>query len=211
MKKTLISLLFSAAVFASTNHTATVLETMSSGGYTYMKVHEGQKDYWIAMTQRAVKKGESISYSEQGWMQNFHSKTLNRTFDSILFAGSASPATPTLVKALQTAPKTVMKSNFSEKGVISVAELFANRDKYVGKTVTLKGKVTKTSSGIMKLNWVHLQDGSNFQNMNDIVFTSTQTPPAVGKVIYAKGKVIKDKDFGYGYFYPVIIQEATFK
>lgn len=63
----------------------------------------------------------------------------------------------------------------------------------------------------MKLNWLHIQDGSNFQNMNDLIFTSTQNLPKVGSVIYAAGKVIKDKDFGYGYFYPLIIQEASFK
>jgi len=208
MKKTLLSLLFSATLFAATQHTATVLETMSSGGYTYMKVQDGTKNYWIAMTQRAVKKGDSISYSEQGWMQNFHSKTLNKTFDSILFAANAEQKSAEILKKMKPSQ---MHSELQEKGTLSIAELFANRDKYVNKTVTVKGKVTKTSSGIMKLNWVHLQDGSNFQNMNDLVFTSTQTPPRVGDIIYATGKLIKDKDFGYGYFYPVIIQESSFK
>ncbi|MDF1877649.1 hypothetical protein JHD47_07430 [Sulfurimonas sp. SAG-AH-194-L11] len=208
MKKTLLALLLGAALFAGTNHTAVIQETMSSGGYTYMKVKDSAKTYWIAMTQRDVKKGDTISYTEQGWMQNFHSKTLNRTFDSILFAGNAQKPK----KQLQTEQfKTNMHSDYKEKNTISIAELFANRDKYVGKVVTLKGKVTKTSSGIMKLNWLHLQDGSNFQNMNDIVFTSTQALPAVGTVIYAKGTVVKDKDFGYGYFYPLIIQNASFK
>ncbi len=63
----------------------------------------------------------------------------------------------------------------------------------------------------MKLNWLHIQDGSNFQNMNDLVFTSTQVLPALGTIIYAKGTVLKDKDFGYGYFYPLIIQNASFE
>ena len=208
MKKTLLSLLLSATLFAATQHTATVLESMSSGGYTYMKVQDGSKSYWIAMTQRDVKKGDSINYSEQGWMQNFHSKTLNRTFDSILFAGNAEVKSAEVLKKIVPSK---MNSDLQEKGTMSIAELFANRDKYVNKTVIVKGKVTKTSSGIMKLNWVHLQDGSNFQNMNDLVFTSTQNPPKVGSVVYATGKLIKDKDFGYGYFYPVIIQESKFK
>lgn len=38
------------------------------------------------MTQRDVKIGDTIEYTEQGWMKNFHSKTLNRSFDNILFA-----------------------------------------------------------------------------------------------------------------------------
>ena len=208
MKKTLSALLLSAALFAGANHTGVIQETMSSGGYTYMKVQEGKKSHWIAMTQREVKKGDTINYTEQGWMQNFHSKTLDRTFDSILFAGNIEKPKP---QAQIQKFKTNMHSDYKEKNVLSVAELFANRDKYVGKTVTVKGKVTKTSNGIMKLNWLHIQDGSNFQNMNDLVFTSTQAVPAVGTVIYAKGTVVKDKDFGYGYFYPLIIQNASFK
>jgi len=207
MKKTLLSILLSVGLYASTNHSAKVLETMSSGGYTYMKVQDKNNNYWIAMTQRDVKVGDTINYTEQGWMKNFHSKTLNRTFDSILFAANQTKKAPT---AKPTIPSK-MQSDYQEKGVTSIAELFANRDKYAGKIITVKGKVTKTSSTIMNLNWIHIQDGSNFQNMNDLVFTSTQEVPKVGSVVYAKGKLIKDKDFGYGYFYPVIIQEATFK
>ena len=208
MKKILLALLFGAALFAGVNHSGIVTETMSSGGYTYMKVNEGKKSYWVAMTQRTVKKGDSVSFTEQGWMQNFHSKTLNRTFDSILFAANVDESK---AKVQTQQFKTNMHSEYKEKNTLTIAELFANRDKYVGKEVTVKGKVTKTSSGIMKLNWLHLQDGSNFQNMNDLVFTSTQELPAVGTVVYAKGTVVKDKDFGYGYFYPLIIQNASFK
>ncbi|MDF1879328.1 SH3-like domain-containing protein, partial [Sulfurimonas sp. SAG-AH-194-C20] len=208
MKKTLSALLLSLTLFAGANHTGVIQETLSSGGYTYMKVKDNTNTYWIAMTQRDVKKGDTISYTEQGWMQNFHSKTLDRTFESILFAGNIEKNKPQ--KQIQKFT-TNMHSDYKEKNVLSIAELFANRDKYVGKVVTVKGKVTKTSRGIMKLNWLHIQDGSNFQNMNDLVFTSTQELPAVGTVIYAKGTVVKDKDFGYGYFYPLIIQSASFK
>lgn len=208
MKKTLLALLLSAALYAGANHTAVVEETMSSGGYTYMKVQEGNDSYWIAMTKRDVKRGDKVSYQGQGLMKNFHSKTLNRTFETILFAGDIENSKP---QAHIQKFKTNMNSDYQEKDTKSLAELFANRDKYVGKVVTVKGKVTKTSSGIMKLNWLHIQDGSNFENMNDLVFTSTQEVPVVGTVIYAKGTVVKDKDFGYGYFYPLIIQNTSFR
>lgn len=86
MKKILLALLLSAVLFAGEKHTAVIEETMSSGGYTYMKVKEGEKSHWIAMTARAVKKGDTIRYTGQSLMKNFHSKTLNRTFESIVFA-----------------------------------------------------------------------------------------------------------------------------
>ncbi len=211
MKKTLLALLLTASLFGASTHTAKVLETMSSGGYTYMKVQEGQKDYWIAMTQRDAKVGQNISFSEQGWMKNFHSKTLNRTFKSILFAGNVSANSDSKAETSHKVPKSQMHSKYEQKDTLSIAELFANPKKYVNKIVTVKGKVTKTSNGIMKLNWVHIEDGSSFKGMNNLVFTTTQTSPKIGEVVYAKGKLIKDKDFGYGYFYPVIIQESSFK
>jgi hypothetical protein len=204
MKKIILTLAISIGLYASNVHTSSVIESLDSGGYTYMKVQDGKKRYWIAMTQRIVKPGDTITYTEQGWMKKFHSKTLNRTFENILFAGDVTASNTQ--KMINDKPN-IMKSAYDEKGIISIAELFKNRDKYAGKIITLKGKVTKTSHSIMKLNWVHIQDGSSYENMNDLVFTTTQNPPKIGEIVYA----VKDKDFGYGYFYPIIIQEATFK
>lgn len=209
MKKIALSLILGLSLYASSVHQATVQETMSSGGYTYMKVKDGNNIYWVAMTQRNVKPGDTIKFNEQGWMKNFHSKTLNRTFDNILFAGEVD--TQTQAQKIQSVKPNIMTSKYKTKGTLTIAELFKNRDKYVGKTVTVRAKVTKVSTQIMKLNWIHLEDGSRFMNMDDLVFTSTQTPPKVGDVVYATGTVVKDKDFGYGYFYPLIIQEATFR
>lgn len=206
MKKITLSLLLTFGLYASTNHQAVITETMSSGGYTYMKVQEKNKSYWIAMTQRNVKKGDTIKYAEQGWMQNFHSKTLNRTFEKILFAADA---TPQNVQQVKRKPD-ILTSKYAKEGTITIAELAKNREKYVGKKITIRGKVTKTSQAIMKRNWIHIEDGSRFANFDDLVFTS-QTLPKVGDIVYATGKVIKDKDFGYGYFYPIIIEDASFK
>ena len=209
MKKTALSLLLALSLYASTNHSAKVLETLNSGGYTYMKVQDGGKNYWIAMTQRKVKVGDIVKYSEQGWMRNFHSKTLNRTFDTILFAAdvTASHNTQNIVKA----KPDIMKSTYQKKNTQSIAQLFKNRNAFANKTVLVHGKVTKVSQAIMGLNWVHIQDGSRFAGRDDLVFTTKENPPKVGELVYASGTLIKDKDFGYGYFYPVIIQEATFK
>ena len=64
----------------------------------------------------------------------------------------------------------------------------------------------------MKLDWVHIQDGtgSKEQNNEDIVFTTKEIKFKAGDSVIAKGKLIIDKDFGYGYFYKVIIQESSF-
>ena len=206
MKKVLLALLLTTGLYAAT-HSAKVIEAINSGGYTYIKVQEGSETYWIAMSQRVTKKGETIEYNEQGWMQDFHSKTLNRTFDKILFAADAS--TPTAVKQAPSKPD-VMDSEYKQSGTITVAELFANRDRYVGKKVRVRGLVTKTSGQIMKKNWVHIQDGSSFQGQDDLLFTTTDKMPEKGSVVIAEGTMVKDRDFGYGYFYAVIVEASTF-
>ena len=206
MKKIALLLFLVTGLFA-TVHSAKVIEAINSGGYTYIKVQEGSEQYWIAMTQRGVKKGESIKYNEQGWMQQFHSKTLNRTFDKILFASDVTTST-TAVKTV--AKPDVMSSQYQQKGTITIAELFAHREYYVGKQVRIRGVVTKTSVQIMKRNWIHLQDDSRFKGQDDLVFTTNDTAPIKGSIVTAEGTVVIDKDFGYGYFYPVIIENARF-
>lgn len=206
MKKTLLYLLLALGLHASQTHTAKIIETLNSGGYSYIKVQEGEKAYWIAMTQRPLKAGGSISFEEQGWMQKFHSKTLNRTFDAILFASDAQPSEQKHEELLED----IDHSDYQTKETITVAELFKKRSLYAGKRVKVRGRVTKVSNGIMKRNWVHIQDGSRFQNADDLVFTSEKALPEVGSLIVAEGLAVKDRDFGYGYFYPVIVEDAKF-
>jgi len=208
MKAFILTVVLALGLSAATVHTGKVQKTLSSGGYTYMQVKEGKDTYWVAMTQRTVKVGQDITFDEQGWMKNFKSKTLNRTFDNILFA---SDVTATKRVDLAKIKPNVMHSSYKQKGTILVAELFKNRKLYANKSITIRGKVTKVSSGIMKRNWVHIEDGSRFENMDDIVFTSTGATPKQGDIINATGTVTIDKDFGYGYFYPVIVEKSSFK
>jgi hypothetical protein len=91
----------------------------------------------------------------------------------------------------------------------TVAEVYAQRAALIEKTVTIHAQVVKFNAGIMGRNWVHLRDGSGSPDNgdNDITVT-TQDTVAVGDVVTAKGTVRVDKDFGAGYAYPVIIEEA---
>ena len=206
MKKAVAALLLAVGLNAGALHTAKVLETLDSGGYTYIKVQEGSESYWIAMTQRPVATGDTIRYAEQGWMQDFRSKTLNRTFERILFASDALESAP----VREEAGPDIMNSAYQQKGSLSIAELFADRERYAGQKVRVRARVTKTSAQIMKRNWVHLQDGSRYRNADDLVFTTESALPKEGDVVVAEGVVATDRDFGYGYFYPVIVENATF-
>jgi hypothetical protein len=92
----------------------------------------------------------------------------------------------------------------------TVAEIYGQKAQLKEKKVTVKGKVVKANSGIMGKNWLHLRDGSGTAEKadNDITVTTDGTA-AVGDVVVITGVVRVDKDFGAGYAYPVIIEEAT--
>jgi hypothetical protein len=94
----------------------------------------------------------------------------------------------------------------------TVEGAFVNSAKLDKQKVVIKGKVVKVSSGIMGKNWIHLQDGtgSAAKGTHDLVFTSKDTAK-MGDVVTASGTLGKDRDFGSGYKYSVIVEDATFK
>ena len=94
----------------------------------------------------------------------------------------------------------------------TVAEVNAKRADLKGKTVVVRGKVVKFTPGVMGKNWVHLRDGSgaDADGSNDLLVT-TQDETKIGDVVVAKGVVATDRDFGAGYSYKVLLDEATLK
>jgi hypothetical protein len=90
----------------------------------------------------------------------------------------------------------------------TVAEVWSQRATLNEKPVTIRGKVVKFNGGIMGRNWVHLRDGSGTAGQDNDVTITTADEAAVGDVVVAKGVVRVDKDFGAGYAYPVIVEDA---
>ena len=98
------------------------------------------------------------------------------------------------------------------EGGKTVAEVFAEKDALAGQKVAIRGKVVKTNAGIMNKDWVHVRDGSGEEGTNDLTVTTTSQPlPNVGDTVLVSGTVILDKDFGMGYQYPVLIEDAEVK
>ena len=91
----------------------------------------------------------------------------------------------------------------------SVAEIWAQKGGLKDKAVSIRGKVVKYNPGVMGKNWIHLQDGSGdpLKSTHDITVTS-QDPVAMGDVVTAKGLVRLDKDFGSGYTYGMLVEDA---
>lgn len=221
--------------------TGTVVETMNSGGYTYMRLQSGQKDVWIAATEMSVAKGETVTAPLEMPMANFHSNTLNRDFPMIYFVTQVARAGETLQPAPgspaallapmpmsshaptgaaagapaqvpQAAAAIVVQANAPPAGGLSIAETWAKRASLAGKPVTVRGTVVKVNNSIMGFNWLHLQDGSGkAADGTNDLTVTTGAVVKVGDVVTVTGTLAVMKDFGAGYSYEAILEKATIK
>lgn len=201
---------------------ATVLEKKEAMGYNYLKVDENGTQRWIAIAKAPVKIGDRIGYDTRTIMKQFKSKSLGRVFDEIVFANEvylpSKPAAPMSMKALlakdiKSAEAKADLTDFKEKPFYTVEEVHRYRSALAGKEISVKATVYKVSRGIMKRDWVHLGDGTGDEQKltDDLVFTTPHTDIKAGDKVIAKAKIVIDKDFGYGYFYKVMGENATFK
>jgi hypothetical protein len=218
--------------------TGTVLETMDAAGYTYLKLKTADGEAWAAVNESKVAVGDTVTVLNPMPMGNFESPTLNRTFDEIFFGtlGPAAGAGPAeafpLARSSGAAPgapavppgmaaqhasaaagpevtETISVAKAEGPDGRTVAELFAQRAALNGKPVSIRGKVVKYNAGIMGKNWIHLRDGSGTPEAKDHdVTVTTSDTVAKGDVVLVKGVVAVDRDFGSGYTYALVVEEA---
>ncbi len=237
----------------------TVTETMDSSGYTYLLVNTGQQKIWVAIPEATVTAGQEVTCRPGMEMVEFTSKTLNRTFDSIIFspglAGNAAAAMKVVSSPQDTATpaskETIEDDSFAQalqaeqqqaqnphgtqpmgqsvgsigavvpmaeiqvekaaaENSYSVEECFEQAAKLDGTDIVVRGKVMKVSPRIMGRNWVHIQDGSGnpMNNSHDLVVT-TQDMPKQGSIVTVNGTLHAKRDFGAGYKYAAIVEDAS--
>lgn len=196
---------------SSVAHNVKVLEKMNASSYSYLKVLENNNEYWIAVPQMDVKPGEMITFSKFMEMNNFKSETLNRTFESVLFVDDAKKENDnqqiSSPHSNLAAPKDETIKIEPLKDGLTIESIYNKKSSLVNKIVKVKGVVVKTNLNIMGTNWIHIQDGTGGADSHDLLITSDASPK-VGETIIAEGKVLSDKDFGAGYFYPVLLQNS---
>jgi uncharacterized protein YycO len=103
---------------------------------------------------------------------------------------------------------TSFSATAAEASLKTVAALHQNKATLAGQTIKAQGKVVKVNNNIMGRNFVHLQDGTGDANSNDLLITSKQTAN-VGDQVTISGVVTLNRDFGSGYAYPLLIEEAS--
>jgi hypothetical protein len=211
-----------------------VLERIDASPYCYLRLQTAQGEVWAAVPEAKIEKGTEVTIANPMLMNNFESKTLNKTFAAVYFgtiapAGGApttaaptsmpgampatmpgAPAAPQAMGAPVVAKEVVSKiDKASGSDAQTVAEVWAKKASLKEKSVTIRGKVVKYNAGVMGKNWLHLQDGSGeaSKSNHDLTVTS-QDSVAKGDVVTIKGVVRLDKDFGAGYIYAVIVEDA---
>jgi hypothetical protein len=207
-----------------------VEEVLQTSNYTYLSGEVNKVPTWIAVSKMDAKKGDTYYYQEGMLMENFVSKELNQTFEKIWFVDhiGTSPEFQNAVDPHHGMPtdmtqKTDMsqhqmkpsieKGNYSIeklKDGVTIAELYSKKLDFSGKSIKVKGIVTKVNSQIMDRNWIHIQDGTEHEGEYDLTITSNMTAQE-GDTIIVEGILAVDKDFGHGYQYKIILEKAEIK
>lgn len=192
-----------------------VVETFDSGGYTYARVDTGEKEVWAAGPITPLEVGSRVVLETSMPMRDFHSKALDRDFDLIYFVSgfqteeeeydqvmSSAHADPGKQKT-GAAPKPVEVAPLEDGTTIETVR--SDRKGFAGKTVRIRGEVSKFTPQVMGKNWVHIRDASTDQDLT----VTTQDEVAVGDVVVVEGVLSVDRDFGYGYVYEAIIEDGS--
>ena len=211
-----------------------ILERIDATPYSYVKIASPMGETWAAVPATSGKVGDEIVVTGQMTMENFESKTLKRTFEKLVFGtvgaadgardtaatGAPSPSLPPghppVAEARHpmavAAPASGAVEKIARAGGAdghTVAEVWAARLSLKDKPVAVRGKVVKYNPEVMGKNWVHVRDGSGSEAANDNDLTATTSDGvAIGDVVTVTGRVHLDRDFGAGYTYAVIIEDA---
>lgn len=203
-------------------HTIVVDEVIQTDNYSYIRYDQDGKELWGAISKRSIEVGKTYYYSNAMEMKNFQSKSLDRVFASIWFINDFSDISPEKMnKKVDKSEDIAMGHNSSEdvhqhievekaEGGYSLSEIFEQKSELKGKEIIVKGQVVKTNLNIMNKNWIHIQDGTSFNDIFDLTVTTNEPIDfKIGDIVTFKGKLILNKDFGYGYKYDYLLEDAT--
>jgi hypothetical protein len=200
-------------------HEIVVQEVLQANSYTYIKATENDQEIWMAILKNDIDVGKKYYYDQAMEMKNFASKDLDRTFESIYFLEGLYENPTDFTKSGVQAPNDAMHGSKStsekqdisiqkEEGVKSINYLYDNKEDLNSQKVIVKGVVTKYNPNIMNKNWVHIQDGTGDENSFDLTIT-TKDEVKVGAIVKFEGTVVINQDFGHGYEYDLLLQDAV--
>jgi hypothetical protein len=185
-----------------------VTEILNVGSYIYAKVKAEKQEVWAAAPEVKLTVGDKISFSTKMPMENFHSESLNRNFPIVYFVNhfitdKTIPASKHKRSEPKKATPLVKKIDKLKEGK-TIAEIYTEKAKLAGKIVKVRGLVTKITEGVMGKNWIHIRDNSTLEDLT----ITTDAVVKLDDIVVIEGSLGLDKDFGYGYVYAVMFEDA---
>jgi hypothetical protein len=156
-----------------TGNTGQVLSVIQVPGYTYVEVRNNGRDLWLAGNPVEITEGEIISWADAAMMRNFQSKTLDRTFDELMFVSA-------IYKGADGAPQPAANAN---SGVVRSTEkaagyTYIELETDAGQGVWLATPETDMAVG-SRVSW---QGGSKMTN-----FTSSSLDKTFDEILFVQG------------------------
>jgi len=198
----------------------TVVESNDVDAYTYLRLSTGGGETWAAIDRTAVPTGTEVAITQATVMKDFWSRTLDKTFDWIVFGrlaqscgsdvhADAGIAFHHAAASAQAVGTPVNLARADGPNGRTVAEVVAGSATLGDQPVAVRGQVVRYTSGVMGKNWIHLRDGSGTaSNGSDDILVVTDGEAGIGEVVLVKGVVRTNRDFGAGYAYKVLIDDA---
>lgn len=187
-------------------HQVEVIQHIRGKRYSYLQVKENDQSYWLATMGGDFVEGNTYAYNEGLMKQNYHSTELDKTFDRILLVSQMFVRGHEHNHEHKTERKIPSNSKIEiPETSTPIKDIVTNPNKYQNETVNITGRVTKVNANIMDRNWIHIQDGT--MNSYDFVATSKASVP-VGHVVTLTGVLRLNQDFGAGYSYDIILENA---
>ena len=216
-----------------------VLERIDASSYSYLRLETERGEEWAAVPKAKVSKGDEVSIVNPMVMKDFEGKAIGRKFDRIYFGELGGGGTSAMAAAhaaagvgaagakgamgaaaipghkagtVAAADAGVKVTKAEGPDPYTVAGVWASKDTLGGKAVTVRGKVVKYTPRVMGKNWLHIQDGTGNASdaTHDLAVTTTGTA-AVGDIVTIHGTVALHKDFGEGYVYDLLVEDADLK
>ncbi len=86
----------------------------------------------------------------------------------------------------------------------TIDDVLKQKKELAGKSVKIRGKVIKFTAEVMNKNWLHIKDSSTGGDLT----VTTNAKAKIGDTVIVDGKITLNKDFGFGYIYDVILEDA---
>lgn len=196
-------------------HEIVVKEVLDTDKYSYLKVNEKEKEYWVAILKREVEIGKTYFFEGGLLKRNFYSQEYDRIFETVYLvsgiwdkSGKEGSSSGGHQHSNNDQKVDLEVGNIQlAEGAVKIDDILKKKEEYGGKKVKVTGKCVKMNPNIMNRNWVHLSDGTS----DRALVITTNEKIALGSVVNLEGTISIDRDFGAGYRYDIIMESAELR